>query len=114
MFLVGIIWSFWRTFKVDNVLKEVVIETCTTTSMVFIILLGAAMLTSGFGLLEEKNCKGFSTRSARWILDSVYSCHDSNLSFGIFLDFIEIAVVVVPIIAPIIWLRLAQMSAPFG
>ena len=44
----GIAWSFWRTYKTENVLKEVVTETCVTTSMVFIILLGAAMLTSGF------------------------------------------------------------------
>ena len=47
-FLFGLSWSFWRAYKVDNVLKEVVTETCVTTSMVFIILLGAAMLTSGF------------------------------------------------------------------
>ena len=33
----GIAWSFWRTFKTENVLKEVVTETCITTSMVFII-----------------------------------------------------------------------------
>ena len=44
----GIAWSFWGSYKTDNVLKEVVTETCITTSMVFIILLGAAMLTSGF------------------------------------------------------------------
>ena len=47
-FVIGIIWSFWRAYKIDNVLREVVTETCVTTSMVFIILLGAAMLTSGF------------------------------------------------------------------
>ena len=48
IFLIGIAWSFWRAYKVDNVLKEVVTGTCVTTSMVFIILLGAEMLTSGF------------------------------------------------------------------
>ena len=47
-FLASVTWSFWRAFKIDDVLKEVVVETCVTTSMVFIILLGAAMLTSGF------------------------------------------------------------------
>jgi len=26
IFLIGIIWSFWRSYKVDNVLKEVVTE----------------------------------------------------------------------------------------
>ena len=46
IFLIGIIWSFWRAYKVNGVLKEVVTETCVTTSMVFIILLGAAMLLS--------------------------------------------------------------------
>mgnify|MGYP003327562409 CR=1 FL=1 len=39
IFLIGIIWSFWRSYKVDNVLKEVVTETCVTTSMVFILSL---------------------------------------------------------------------------
>ena len=40
IFLIGISWSFWRTYKINNVLREVVTETCVTTSMVFIILLG--------------------------------------------------------------------------
>ena len=44
----GIAWSFYRTFKINNVLKDVMIETSLTTSMVFIILIGAAMLTSAF------------------------------------------------------------------
>ena len=47
-FLVAIGWSFWRAFKIENILKNVVTDTCVTTSMVFIILLGAAMLTSAF------------------------------------------------------------------
>ncbi|MGB0521252.1 MAG: TRAP transporter large permease, partial [Candidatus Puniceispirillaceae bacterium] len=46
--IVAIAWSCWRTFKVENTLNEVMIETAKTTSMVFIILLGAAMLTSAF------------------------------------------------------------------
>ena len=55
LLVIGISWSFWRTYKTENVLKEVVTETCITTSMVFIILLGAAMLTSGFRALVVKN-----------------------------------------------------------
>ena len=46
--IISIVWSIWRTHKIDNTLNEVMIETAKTTSMVFIILLGAAMLTSGF------------------------------------------------------------------
>ena len=103
MFLVGIIWSFWRTFKVDNVLKEVVIETCTTTSMVFIILLGAAMLTSGFRAFGgEELVRDFLQDLPGGFWTQFIVVMTSNLSFGIFLDFIEIAVVVVPIIAPIL------------
>ena len=41
-------WSIWRTYKAENTLNEVMIETAKTTSMVFIILLGAAMLTAAF------------------------------------------------------------------
>ena len=42
----GIAWSFYRTFKTNNVLTNVMMETSLTTSMVFIILIGAAMLTA--------------------------------------------------------------------
>ena len=45
---ISVLWSFYRTFKIDETLKGVAIETCVTTSMVFIILVGAAMLTAAF------------------------------------------------------------------
>ena len=60
--LVGVVWSFWRTFKINNVLKNVMIETSLTTSMVFIILIGAAMLTAAFrGFGGEEIVKDFLT-----------------------------------------------------
>ncbi len=102
-FLIGIIWSFWRTYKVDNVLKEVVTETCVTTSMVFIILLGAAMLTSGFRAFGgEELVRDFlqDLPGGFWI-QFIFVMAVIFL-LGFFLDFIEIAVVVVPIIAPIL------------
>ena len=43
----GIAWSGWRAFK-ENTLRDVMAETAKTTSLVFIILLGAAMLTAAF------------------------------------------------------------------
>ena len=46
--LTGISWSGWRAFKIENTLRDVMAETAKTTSLVFIILLGAAMLTSAF------------------------------------------------------------------
>ena len=99
----GIAWSFWRTFKTENVLKEVVTETCITTSMVFIILLGAAMLTSGFRAFGgEELVRDFlqDLQGGFWTQFVVVMIVIFLLGF--FLDFIEIAVVVVPIIAPIL------------
>jgi TRAP-type mannitol/chloroaromatic compound transport system permease large subunit len=102
-FLIGVSWSFWRAYKVENVLKEVVTETCVTTSMVFIILLGAAMLTSGFRAFGgEELVRDFlqDLPGGFWIQFIVVMTVIFLLGF--FLDFIEIAVVVVPIIAPIL------------
>jgi TRAP-type C4-dicarboxylate transport system permease large subunit len=102
-FLIGIIWSFWRSYKVDNVLKEVVTETCVTTSMVFIILLGAAMLTSGFRAFGgEELVRDFLQDLPGGFWTQFIVVMAVIFLLGFFLDFIEIAVVVVPIIAPIL------------
>jgi len=103
IFLIGIIWSFWRSYKVDNVLKEVVTETCVTTSMVFIILLGAAMLTSGFRAFGgEELVRDFLQDLPGGFWTQFIVVMIVIFLLGFFLDFIEIAVVVVPIIAPIL------------
>ncbi len=103
VFLTGIIWSFWRSYKVDNVLKEVVTETCVTTSMVFIILLGAAMLTSGFRAFGgEELVRDFLQDLPGGFWTQFIVVMAVIFLLGFFLDFIEIAVVVVPIIAPIL------------
>ena len=103
IFLIGIVWSFWRAYKVDNVLKEVVIGTCVTTSMVFIILLGAAMLTSGFRAFGgEELVRGFLQDLPGGFWTQFIVVMVVIFLLGFFLDFIEIAVVVVPIIAPIL------------
>jgi TRAP-type mannitol/chloroaromatic compound transport system permease large subunit len=102
-FLIGISWSFWRAYKVDNVLKEVVTETCATTSMVFIILLGAAMLTSGFRAFGgEELVREFLQDLPGGFWTQFIVVMAVIFLLGFFLDFIEIAVVVVPIIAPIL------------
>ncbi len=102
-FLIGIIWSFWRSYKIDNVLKEVVTETCVTTSMVFIILLGAAMLTSGFRAFGgEELVRDFLQDLPGGFWTQFVVVMAVIFLLGFFLDFIEIAVVVVPIIAPIL------------
>ena len=102
-FLASVTWSFWRAFKIDDVLKEVVVETCVTTSMVFIILLGAAMLTSGFRAFGgEELVRDFLQDLPGGFWTQFVVVMIVIFLLGFFLDFIEIAVVVVPIIAPIL------------
>ena len=105
----GIAWSFYRTFKINNVLKDVMIETSLTTSMVFIILIGAAMLTSAFrGFGGEEIVKDFLTSLPGGFWTQFIVVMAVIFVLGFFLDFIEIAIVVVPIVAPIL---LADTSA---
>ena len=101
--LVAIAWSTWRVYKIDDTLNWVMIETAKTTSMVFIILLGAAMLTSAFrGFGGEELVKHFLTNleGGFWVQFIVVMA--VMFVLGFFLDFLEIAVVVVPIVAPIL------------
>ena len=107
--LTGVVWSGWRTFKIENTMHGVMVETAKTTSMVFIILIGAAMLTSAFRAFGgEELVRNFlgSLPGGFWTQFIVVMAVIFFLGF--FLDFIEIAVVVVPIIAPIL---LADPSA---
>ena len=105
----GIAWSFYRTFKINNVLKDVMVETSLTTSMVFIILIGAAMLTSAFrGFGGEEIVKDFLTSLPGGFWTQFVVVMAVIFVLGFFLDFIEIAIVVVPIVAPIL---LADTSA---
>ena len=101
--LIAILWSLWRAHTIEDTLKGVMIETAKTTSMVFIILIGAAMLTSAFrafggeDLVREHLTSlpgGFWTQ---FVVVMVVI-----FLLGFFLDFIEIAVVVIPIVAPIL------------
>ena len=101
--LIAVGWSTWRAYHIDNTLQGVMMETAKTTSMVFIILIGAAMLTSAFrGFGGEVLVKEYLTSlpGGFWVQFVVVMAVIFFLGF--FLDFIEIAVVVVPIVAPIL------------
>ena len=107
--LFSVFWSAWRTFRIGDTLRGVMLETSKTTSMVFIILIGAAMLTSAFrGFGGEEIVKEFlgSIPGGFWAQFMVVMAVIFFLGF--FLDFIEISVVVVPLVAPIL---LADPSA---
>jgi tripartite ATP-independent transporter DctM subunit len=101
--LFAIAWSGWRTVKIDDTLKGVMVETAKTTSMVFIILLGAAMLTAAFRSFGgEELVKEFLTSLPGGFWAQFVVVMAVIFFLGFFLDFIEIAVVVVPIVAPIL------------
>ena len=107
--LIAVSWSGWRVFKTGTILHEVMGETAKTTSMVFIILIGAAMLTSAFRAFGgEELMKHMLTSLPGGFWMQFFVVMLVIFILGFFLDFIEIAVVVVPIVAPIL---LADPSA---
>ena len=102
-FVVSVVWSGWRTFKIEDTLNGVMLESAKTTSMVFIILLGAAMLTAAFrGFGGEEIVKEFLTGLPGGFWTQFIVVMAVIFLLGFFLDFIEIAVVVVPIVSPIL------------
>ena len=108
--LIGsLIWSAWRAYQIENTLQEVMVETAKATSLVFIILLGAAMLTAAFRAFGgEELVKHFLEGIPGGFWAKFITVMAVIFILGFFLDFIEIAVVVVPIVAPIL---LADPSA---
>ncbi|MEO1775362.1 MAG: TRAP transporter large permease subunit [Pseudomonadota bacterium] len=101
--LFALLWSGWRTYVTDNTLVEVMIDTAKTTALVFIILLGAAMLTAAFRAFGgEEIVKHFLEGLPGGFWTKFIIVMLVIFVLGFFLDFIEIAVVVVPIVAPIL------------
>ncbi|MCC0053227.1 MAG: TRAP transporter large permease subunit [Rhodobiaceae bacterium] len=109
MLLIAICWSGWRTLKIEETLRGVMIETAKTTSLVFIILIGAAMLTAAFRSFGgEDLVREFLQGMPGGFWSQFVIVMLVIFVLGFFLDFIEIAVVVVPIVSPIL---LADPSA---
>ncbi|HKJ50574.1 MAG TPA: TRAP transporter large permease subunit [Gammaproteobacteria bacterium] len=101
--LYSIGWAIWRAYRIDDTLNAVMLDTAKTTSMVFIILLGAAMLTSAFrGFGGEELVKEHLTALPGGFWTQFIVVMAVIFFLGFFLDFLEIAVVVVPIVAPIL------------
>ncbi|HSG94698.1 MAG TPA: SLC13 family permease, partial [Afifellaceae bacterium] len=106
---IALIWSGLRAYRIDETLQGVMLETAKTTSLVFIILLGAAMLTAAFRAFGgEELVREFLLSLPGGFWSQFIIVMAVIFILGFFLDFIEIAVVVVPIVAPIL---LADPSA---
>ena len=96
-------WSAWRAWRTEDTLRQVCIETAKTTSLVFIILMGAAMLTAAFRAFGgEDYVRDFLNALPGGFWTQFIIVMLVIFLLGFFLDFIEIAVVVVPIVAPIL------------
>ncbi len=107
--LFALLWSGIRVMRINNTLYEVMIETAKTTSLVFIILLGAALLTAAFRAFGgEELVRDYLNALPGGFWTKFIIVMAVIFILGFFLDFIEIAVVVVPIVAPIL---LADPSA---
>ncbi|QEW21246.1 Neu5Ac permease [Marinibacterium anthonyi] len=103
LLVIALIWSGARVLKIENTMHEVMIETAKTTSLVFIILLGAAMLTAAFRAFGgEELVRTFLNSLPGGFWTQFIIVMAVIFILGFFLDFIEIAVVVVPIVAPIL------------
>jgi len=99
----ALVWSAIRAFKVEDTLRGVMRETAKATSLVFIILLGAAILTAAFRAFGgEHLVKDFLEGLPGGFWFKFVIVMSVIFFMGFFLDFIEIAVVVVPIVAPIL------------
>ncbi|PTW59439.1 tripartite ATP-independent transporter DctM subunit [Breoghania corrubedonensis] len=103
LLLISLLWSGWRTIKFEDTLRGVMIETAKTSSLVFIILIGAAMLTAAFRAFGgEELVRTFLQGLPGGFWMQFFIVMLVIFILGFFLDFIEIAVVVVPIVAPIL------------
>ena len=101
--LVAIAWSVGRTLRIEETMQGVMLETAKTTALVFIILLGAAMLTAAFRAFGgEELVREFLNGLPGGFWTQFVIVMAVIFVLGFFLDFIEIAVVVVPIVAPIL------------
>lgn len=106
VFALGVFYSIYKIYN-KGVLAGICQSTTEITSMVFIILLGAAVFSlvfrglHGEHIVHELLISLPGVEEGQWILPMILVMLVMFI-LGFFLDFIEITFVVVPIIAPIL------------
>ena len=99
---VGIATALRSTFGA-GVLRSVMESTATITSMVFVIVIGAALFSLVFrGLGGDETVHALLTDLPAGALGAMVVVMAMMFLLGFFLDFIEITFVVVPIVAPVL------------
>ena len=106
MFAAGLAWgtvvSLVRVWR-GRILHEVVRGTTEVSSMVFVILIGAAVFSLVFrGLGGDDMVHAFLSNMPGGVLGAMLVVMLIMFVLGFFLDFIEITFVVVPIVAPVL------------
>lgn len=113
LFVAGIVWGITvSTIRLirTSVLGEVVQSTARTSSMVFVILIGAAMFSLVFrGLGGDETIQNFLIHDTSSLMGQIFGplapvviVMAVMFLLGFFLDFIEITFVVVPLVAPVL------------
>jgi tripartite ATP-independent transporter DctM subunit len=86
-----------------GVLQEVSLETMRTTSMIYLILVGATIFSSVFrGFGGEELIEGFLTGLPGGVLSATFVVMFFIFLLGFILDFIEITFMVVPLVGPVL------------
>ena len=99
----AILLAFYKKQLTIKILKEVVENTAKTTSMVFIILVGAALFSLVFrGYGGDEIVADFLTNIEGGVVVSIIITMLAIFLLGFFLEVFEIIYVVVPIIGPAI------------
>ncbi len=100
----GIISSFMRVYK-TQVIHEVMQMTAKISSMIFIIMVGAALFSLIFlGFDGDVYIRDFLTNLPGGKLGAFVLVMLVMFVLGFFLDFIQIVFVVVPIVAPVLFM----------
>lgn len=87
----------------QGTLQEVSQSTARVTSMVFVILIGAALFSLVFrGLGGDTTVENFLTNMPGGAVGAMITVMAIMFLLGFFLDFIEIVFVVVPLVAPVL------------
>ena len=98
----GVIVSLRRTYEA-SILQSVVRQTAQITSMVFVILIGAALFSLVFrGLGGDDTVHEILNGMPGGVVGAMVVVMAMMFVLGFFLDFIEITFVVVPIVAPVL------------
>ncbi|MGO1117330.1 TRAP transporter large permease [Rhodovibrionaceae bacterium A322] len=103
----GVLWGILISLKrvwEHKILHDVVLSTAQVSSMVFVILIGAALFSLTFrGLGGEETIHHLLTGMPGGVWGAIIIVMVIMFLLGFFLDFIEITFVVVPLVAPVLF-----------